>query len=77
MSHPSGVLRVTVVEARKLKDKDVVGKDDAYIELYLDKDYKQRTTTIKDTNNPTWNETFSLSVLLLLLFISLLNEGLL
>ena len=62
MSHPNGILRVTVVEARKLKDKDVVGKDDAYIELYLDKDYKQRTTTIKDSNSPTWNETFTLFV---------------
>ncbi len=60
MSHPHGALKVTIVEARKLKDKDIVGKDDAYVELYLDKDYKQRTTTIKDSNNPTWNETFTL-----------------
>ena len=58
MSH--GTLKVTIVEARKLKDTDTVGKDDAYVELYLDKDYKQRTTTKKDTNSPSWNETFTL-----------------
>lgn len=53
-------LQVTVVEARNLKDQDTLGQNDAYIELYFDKDYKQRTTTIKDTNSPTWNETFTL-----------------
>jgi Ca2+-dependent lipid-binding protein len=60
MSHSHGILKVTIVEARKLQDKDIVGKDDAYVELYLDKDYKQRTTTIKDSNSPIWNETFTL-----------------
>ena len=36
MSH--GTLQVTVVEARKLKDEDIAGSNDAYIELYVDKD---------------------------------------
>jgi len=58
MSH--GTLQVVVVEGRNLKDKDILGQNDAYIELYLDKAYKQRTSTIKDTNSPTWNETFNL-----------------
>jgi Ca2+-dependent lipid-binding protein len=58
MSH--GTLQVTVVEARNLKDQDTLGQNDTYIELYLDKDYKQRTSTIKDTNSPAWNETFTL-----------------
>ncbi|CAF2426095.1 unnamed protein product [Rotaria sp. Silwood2] len=60
MSH--GSLHVTVVEARNLKDQDALGQNDAYIELYLDKDYKQRTKTIKDTNSPTWNETFTFNL---------------
>ncbi|CAF2842037.1 unnamed protein product [Rotaria sp. Silwood2] len=60
MSH--GSLQVTVVEARNLKDQDALGQNDAYIELYLDKDYKQRTKTIKDTNSPTWNETFTFNL---------------
>lgn len=55
-----GTLQVTVVEGRNLKDKDALGQNDAYIELYVDKDYKQRTSTVKDTNSPTWNETFTL-----------------
>ncbi|CAF2364148.1 unnamed protein product [Rotaria sp. Silwood2] len=61
MSH--GTLQVMVVEGRNLKDKDTFGQNDAYIELYLDKDYKQRTSTIKDTNSPTWNETFNFNLL--------------
>ncbi len=58
MSH--GSLQVTVVEGRNFKDQDALGQNDAFIELYLEKDYKQRTTTIKDTNSPTWNEAFTL-----------------
>ncbi|CAF0790851.1 unnamed protein product [Adineta ricciae] len=55
-------LQVTVVEARNLKDEDTLGQNDAYVELYFDKDYKQRTATIKDTNSPTWNETFTFNL---------------
>ncbi len=58
MSH--GNLQVTVLEGRNLKDQDTFGQNDAFVELYLDKQYKQRTTTIKDTNSPSWNETFHL-----------------
>jgi len=62
MSHSHGTLEVTIVEGRHLKDEDIVGKNDAYVELYLDKDYKQRTTTIKDSNSPTWNQTFTFNL---------------
>ena len=55
-----GILEVTVVAGRNLKDEDIVGKNDAYVELYLDKDYKQRTTTVSNTNDPTWNQKFTL-----------------
>ena len=60
MSHQPGTLEVTIVEGRNVKDEDVIGKNDAYVELYLDKDYKQRTTTMKNSNNPVWNEKFTL-----------------
>jgi Ca2+-dependent lipid-binding protein len=53
MGGAHGTLEVTIVEGRNLKDQDVVGKNDAYVELYLNKDYKQRTTIVKDTNNST------------------------
>ncbi len=58
MSH--GTLEVTIVEGRNLKDEDIVGQNDAYVEVYLDKDYKQRTTNVKDSNSPTWNQKFTL-----------------
>ena len=62
MSHSHGTLEVTIVEGRHLKDEDIAGKNDAYVELYLDKDYKQRTTTVQNSNDPIWNEKFTLYV---------------
>jgi Ca2+-dependent lipid-binding protein len=60
MSHTHGTLEVTILEGRHLKDEDIVGKNDAFIELYLDKDYKQRTTTVENSNDPVWNQKFTL-----------------
>ncbi|CAF1187520.1 unnamed protein product [Adineta steineri] len=62
MSGSHGTLEVTIVEARHLKDEDIVGKNDAFVEVYLDKDYKQRTKTIKNNNDPTWNEKFTFNL---------------
>ena len=45
---PAGTLEVIIVEGRDLKDRDIVGQNDAYVEIYLDKKYKQRTTTISE-----------------------------
>lgn len=59
---PTGTLEVVVVEGRDLKDQDMVGQNDAYVEIYLDKKYKQRTTTISNTNNPVWNQRFTFNV---------------
>ncbi|CAF1084557.1 unnamed protein product [Didymodactylos carnosus] len=59
---PRGRLEVQILEGRELKDQDLVGQNDAYIELYVDKKYKQRTTTKKDTNNPVWNEIFTFNL---------------
>lgn len=61
-SMPAGTLEVIVVEGRNLKDQDAVGQNDAFVEVYLDKKYKQRTKTIKDTNNPVWNDKFVFNV---------------
>ncbi|CAG8588792.1 5461_t:CDS:2 [Ambispora gerdemannii] len=57
-----GELKVTVVEASGLKDKDTVGKSDPYIELYIDKGYKQKTTTKEGTLSPVWNENFKFNI---------------
>ncbi|CAF1264509.1 unnamed protein product [Adineta ricciae] len=62
MSGSHGTLEVTIIEARHLKDQDIVGKNDAFVEVYLDKDYKQRTKTIKNNNDPQWNETFTFNL---------------
>jgi Ca2+-dependent lipid-binding protein len=56
----NGVFEVTVIEGRNLKNKDSQSKIDSFIELYLDKDYKQRTTTNKNTSTPLWHEVFRL-----------------
>ncbi|KAI7898187.1 C2 domain-containing protein [Cokeromyces recurvatus] len=57
--YPSGTLNVTIIEARKLHGEDLIGKNDPYVELWVDDDYKQRTTTISNTNDPVWNQTFT------------------
>ncbi|SAM04261.1 hypothetical protein [Absidia glauca] len=58
-TNPEGVLHVTVVEARKLKDEDLIGKNDPYVEFWLDSKYKQRTKQLDGTNNPVFNQTFT------------------
>ncbi|CAF1211744.1 unnamed protein product [Didymodactylos carnosus] len=50
-------LIVTIIAGKNLKDEDMgAGKNDAYVEVYVDDDYKQRTKTINDSNNPKWND---------------------
>lgn len=59
--YPPGILTVTIFEAKDLKDKDLIGKNDAYIELTLGEN-KQRTSEIKNSNDPVWNETFTFNL---------------
>ncbi|UJR10959.1 hypothetical protein I4U23_015144 [Adineta vaga] len=59
---PNGVLEVIIVEGRRLKDKDAIGQSDPFIEIYTDKKYKQRTTTIQNSNDPVWNERFTFNI---------------
>lgn len=53
-----GRLRVTVVEAANLTDKDKTDFNDPYVEVYIDKAKKQKTSTIDNIERPVWNETF-------------------
>ncbi|CAG8484703.1 8703_t:CDS:2 [Ambispora leptoticha] len=57
-----GELKVIVVEAKNLKDKDVVGKSDPYVELWIEKGYKQKTTVKDGTLNPKWEEDFKFNI---------------
>ncbi|CAF0949536.1 unnamed protein product [Adineta steineri] len=59
---PNGTLEVIIAEGRSLKDCDIIGQNDAYVEIYLDKKYKQRTKIIKNSNNPVWNERFTFNI---------------
>jgi Ca2+-dependent lipid-binding protein len=45
-----------------LKDKDAVGQSDPFVEVYIDKKYKQRTTTQQNTQEPVWNERFTFNL---------------
>ncbi|KAL0076628.1 C2 domain-containing protein [Phycomyces blakesleeanus] len=58
----SGVLTVTVIEARDLHSEDTFGTNDPFIELWLDEEYKQRTSEVQSSNEPTWNETFTFNI---------------
>ena len=60
MGQMQGTLEVTIVEGRNLKDGNVIGKNDAYVEVYLNENEKQQTTIAKNTNDPTWNQNFTL-----------------
>ncbi|CAF1090627.1 unnamed protein product [Adineta ricciae] len=53
-----GRLRVTIVEAAKLVDKDKTDFNDPYVEVYIDEKTKHRTKVLKDVERPVWNETF-------------------
>ncbi|CAF1537385.1 unnamed protein product, partial [Rotaria sordida] len=59
---PTGTPEVIVVEGRHLKDRDLVGENDAYVEIYLDEKYKQRITTISNSNNTVWNQCFTFNL---------------
>ncbi|GJJ72988.1 hypothetical protein EMPS_05346 [Entomortierella parvispora] len=56
-SKNKGNLYVKLNSAKGLTDKDLFGKSDPFIEMWLEKAYKHRS---KDTKglNPTFNETF-------------------
>ncbi|KAI8142193.1 C2 domain-containing protein [Fennellomyces sp. T-0311] len=62
MGFPAGVLKVTLVEAKDLDSEDLFGANDPYVELWLDDDYKQRSSEVSNSNNPVWNEEFIFNI---------------
>ncbi|KAL2712559.1 synaptotagmin-7 isoform X9 [Vespula squamosa] len=65
--HPSNsVLTLALLKARNLKAKDINGKSDPYVKVWLqfgDKRIEKRKTPIfKCTLNPVFNETFAFNV---------------
>ncbi|KAI9489441.1 C2 domain-containing protein [Zychaea mexicana] len=61
-SNPKGVLTVQVLEAKNLKNEDTIGHNDPYVELWLDEEYKQKTSVQKNADEPAWNETFTFNI---------------
>lgn len=59
---PQGRLSVTVVKATSLKNKELIGKSDPYVILYVRPMFKVKTRVIDDNLNPEWDETFHLIV---------------
>ncbi|OEL22432.1 Synaptotagmin-5 [Dichanthelium oligosanthes] len=57
---PHGKLTVTVVRAESLKNKELIGKSDPYVVLFIRPMFKEKTSVIDDNLNPQWNETFEL-----------------
>ncbi|XP_028031616.1 synaptotagmin-7 isoform X3 [Bombyx mandarina] len=65
--HPSNsVLTLTLLKARNLKAKDINGKSDPYVKVWLqfgDKRIEKRKTAVfKCTLNPVFNDSFSFNV---------------
>ncbi|KAI8976508.1 C2 domain-containing protein [Pilobolus umbonatus] len=59
---PRGVLTVKLIEARNLKKEDVDGHNDSFVELWLNKDFKQRSSIVKNTETPVWNQRFTFNI---------------
>ncbi|CAF1367114.1 unnamed protein product [Adineta steineri] len=57
-----GHLRVTIVEAAKLADKDKTDFNDPYVEVYIDEKKKYKTRTLENVERPIWNETFDFDI---------------
>jgi len=58
-----GHLRVTIVEAAKLIDKDKADFNDPYVEVYIDEKKKYKTGVLENVERPVWDETFDLYVM--------------
>ncbi|KAL6646514.1 hypothetical protein ACP70R_018122 [Stipagrostis hirtigluma subsp. patula] len=61
---PVGLLEVKLVEARDLKNKDLVGKSDPFAVLYIRplREKTKRSKTINNDLNPIWNEHYEFVV---------------
>lgn len=51
---------MTVVKATDLKNKEMIGKSDPYVVLYIRPLFKVKTKVINNNLNPVWDQTFEL-----------------
>ncbi|TPX65676.1 hypothetical protein SpCBS45565_g05016 [Spizellomyces sp. 'palustris'] len=59
---PIGVLRVSLYEAKGLKNMELAGKSDPYALLFVGGKQVARTKTIDNTLDPVWDETFHIVI---------------
>ncbi|XP_075476582.1 calcium-dependent lipid-binding protein-like [Primulina tabacum] len=59
---PVGKLTVTVIRANELKNKELIGKSDPYVVVYIRPLVKVKTKVVDNNLNPVWNQTFELIV---------------
>lgn len=66
---PSMRLNVEVVEAKELEPKDPNGSSDPFVTMYIGSapSHRYNTSVKASTLNPSWEEHFSLCVLILIL----------
>ncbi|XP_047951551.1 synaptotagmin-5-like [Salvia hispanica] len=59
-----GILEVKLIEAKDLTNKDIIGKSDPFVELFIRplRDRLKTSKTIDNQTNPIWNESFEFSV---------------
>uniref|UniRef100_A0A8B9BEW5 Phospholipase A2 n=1 Tax=Anser brachyrhynchus TaxID=132585 RepID=A0A8B9BEW5_9AVES len=57
---PIYMLSVRIIQARNIKSRDLLTASDCYVRLWLPSasNEKLQTKTIKNSDNPVWNETF-------------------
>lgn len=61
---PHGVLDVRVVQAKDLSNKDLIGKSDPFVAVFIRplRNRTKKTKTISNQLNPIWNESFEFVV---------------
>ncbi|CAO3615604.1 unnamed protein product [Cunninghamella echinulata] len=52
---------VTILSGKELHREDI-NHNDAYVEAWFDKEYKQRTSVKSNTSTPEWNETLTFNI---------------
>jgi len=62
--HPVGELVVELIEAKNIKNTDLIGKADPFVQMFVRQTNNKikRSQTKKNTLKPVWNETFTIEV---------------
>ena len=61
-TQPIGAVRVSIFNAKDLRNLETIGKVDPYVRLFVNGVEKSRTVAIEADLNPTWNEVHYVTV---------------